>query len=418
MSGSTTPSATVTAAGYVTRLGARSRRVQARVRERKLSAAAREQARRARGRLGGAPRDRRRARARGVVRPSGGLVLLTRAPSLSRGGARGGAQPARRTRRAGRRTRPLVEGAPVPVFKPSQREVREMLDALARHTRIEAHADGCTGFTHCHHEKVIVIDGRVAFVGGIDLTLDGGDPWDTPSHVARGGIGWHDAAVRIEGPAVADVEQHFRLRWHGTTRELLPSPTCPTRPATSRLRSSGRSRRAQYRAVRGGDYSILEAYIGCASLGRAVHLPREPVPLVARDRRDPRGQAGESAVRRLPRPRPPARAGERRRRHLARPGRRAHPRGGRDDPVPRLHDLRARAKPPRSRVRALEDRHRRRPLAHPRLGEPERALALPRHRDERRDARPGRMARAARLRLWSEHLELRPRRSRTSIRSS
>ena len=107
------------------------------------------------------------------------------------------------------------KGAPLPLFKPSQRDVREMLEALARHTKIQAHADGCTGFTHCHHEKVIVIDGRVAFVGGIDLTLDGGDPWDTPSHVARGGIGWHDAAVRIEGPAVADVEQHFRVRWHG-----------------------------------------------------------------------------------------------------------------------------------------------------------------------------------------------------------
>jgi phosphatidylserine/phosphatidylglycerophosphate/cardiolipin synthase-like enzyme len=84
------------------------------------------------------------------------------------------------------------KGAPVPLFKPSHHDVREMLDGLARHTRIEAHSDGCTGFAHCHHEKTIVVDGRVAFVGGIDLTLDGGDPWDTPTHAARGGIGWHD----------------------------------------------------------------------------------------------------------------------------------------------------------------------------------------------------------------------------------
>ena len=48
-----------------------------------------------------------------------------------------------------------------------------------------------------------MIDDRIAYVGGIDLTIDGGDPYDTPSHRARGGIGWHDAAVRIEGPAVA-----------------------------------------------------------------------------------------------------------------------------------------------------------------------------------------------------------------------
>jgi len=139
------------------------------------------------------------------------------------------------------------KGAPVPLFKPSQKDVREMLEGLARHTNIVAHADGCTGFTHCHHEKTIVIDGKVAFVGGIDLTLDGGDPWDTPSHVARGGIGWHDAAMRIEGPAVADVAQHFRLRWHGTTRELLPRPTVPARAtpilssvATTQARRPGR----------------------------------------------------------------------------------------------------------------------------------------------------------------------------------
>ena len=73
------------------------------------------------------------------------------------------------------------KGAPVPLFKPSHDDVREMLDGLTRHTKIEAHADGCTGFAHCHHEKTIVIDGKVAFVGGIDLTLDGGDPWDTPT---------------------------------------------------------------------------------------------------------------------------------------------------------------------------------------------------------------------------------------------
>ena len=60
-----------------------------------------------------------------------------------------------------------------------------------------------------------MIDDRVAFVGGIDLTLDGGDPYDTRNHRARGGIGWHDAAARIEGPAVRDVAEHFRLRWRG-----------------------------------------------------------------------------------------------------------------------------------------------------------------------------------------------------------
>ena len=48
---------------------------------------------------------------------------------------------------------------------------------------------------HCHHEKTIVIDDRVAFVGGIDLTLDDGDRYDSSEHPARGAVGWHDVAA-------------------------------------------------------------------------------------------------------------------------------------------------------------------------------------------------------------------------------
>ena len=168
------------------------------------------------------------------------------------------------------------KGAPLPLFKPSQREVREMLEALSHHTKIVAHADGCTGFTHCHHEKIIVIDGRVAFVGGIDLTLDGGDPWDTPAHIARGGIGWHDAAVRIEGPAVADVEQHFRLRWHGTTRELLPRPMLSAEAGDVEAQIVRTLPAHSYKAVRNGDYSILEAYTAALrSAERFIYLENQ-----------------------------------------------------------------------------------------------------------------------------------------------
>lgn len=30
---------------------------------------------------------------------------------------------------------------------------------------------------HCHHEKTTVIDDRVAFMGGIDLTSESGSAW-------------------------------------------------------------------------------------------------------------------------------------------------------------------------------------------------------------------------------------------------
>ena len=48
-----------------------------------------------------------------------------------------------------------------------------------------------------------MIDGRIAYVGGIDLTSLAGDRLDSSEHPARGAVGWHDAASRIEGPLVA-----------------------------------------------------------------------------------------------------------------------------------------------------------------------------------------------------------------------
>ena len=47
---------------------------------------------------------------------------------------------------------------------------------------------------HCHHEKTIVVDDRVAFVGGIDLTSESGDRFDTCDHAARGQAGWQDSS--------------------------------------------------------------------------------------------------------------------------------------------------------------------------------------------------------------------------------
>jgi len=60
----------------------------------------------------------------------------------------------------------IWSGAPVPIFSPSRREVRNMAERFNRRNRIHCEFDSCVRFMHCHHEKTIVIDDRVAFVGG------------------------------------------------------------------------------------------------------------------------------------------------------------------------------------------------------------------------------------------------------------
>jgi len=122
-----------------------------------------------------------------------------------------------------------------------------------------------------------VIDDRIAYVGGIDLTIDGGDPYDTPNHRARGGIGWHDVATRIEGPAVQDVAEHFRLRWRAAARESLPPPPPqPEKAGNVEIQIARTLPAGTYEAIPHGDYSILESYLSALrSAERIVYLENQ-----------------------------------------------------------------------------------------------------------------------------------------------
>ena len=152
-------------------------------------------------------------------------------------------------------------GAPLPLFRPSRRDVRTMKTDLTRGTRIECRLDSKERPLHCHHEKTIVIDDRVAFVGGIDLTCESGDRFDSPEHAIRAGVGWHDVCARIEGPAVADVAEHFRMRWKEVTDERLPPPSRCTSAGDVEVQIVRTVPERVYRSSPNGDFRILESYL-------------------------------------------------------------------------------------------------------------------------------------------------------------
>lgn len=56
-----------------------------------------------------------------------------------------------------------------------------------------------------NHRKILVVDGRVAFFGGLNV----GD-----EYVAESGRLWHDLHARIEGPAVRDLQRVFAEDWN------------------------------------------------------------------------------------------------------------------------------------------------------------------------------------------------------------
>jgi phosphatidylserine/phosphatidylglycerophosphate/cardiolipin synthase-like enzyme len=164
-------------------------------------------------------------------------------------------------------------GAPVPAFHPTRADVRDAIRTLTRHTRIRCEPDPREHPIHCHHEKTICIDGELAFVGGIDLTDDAGDRFDSSAHEARRRLGWHDVAARLRGPAVSDVHDHFAARWHAVTGETLDRPDPPPATGDTTVQVVRTVAEDMYDELPRGDFRILESYM------RALRAARELVYL-------------------------------------------------------------------------------------------------------------------------------------------
>jgi phosphatidylserine/phosphatidylglycerophosphate/cardiolipin synthase-like enzyme len=167
-------------------------------------------------------------------------------------------------------------GSPLPLFRPDRKDVDGVRHALELGTRIKVATDAKERPMHCHHEKIVAIDDRVAFVGGIDLTTLAGDRFDFPGHPARGRLGWHDAAVAVRGPVVRDVAEHFRLRWQDVTGEMLAPPRRSRRVGSTELQFVRTVPEHVYDSLPKGDFGILESYTrALRSAQRLVYLENQ-----------------------------------------------------------------------------------------------------------------------------------------------
>ena len=101
------------------------------------------------------------------------------------------------------------------------------------HPRIAFRFDAEHAIGGSHHHKLVVIDGHMAFMGGLDLNSD---DWDDRDHQAdnperadseRGPRGpYHDIQACLTGPAAGELASFFAKRWeeagHGPLN--LPPP--------------------------------------------------------------------------------------------------------------------------------------------------------------------------------------------------
>jgi len=74
-----------------------------------------------------------------------------------------------------------------------------------------------------NHRKIVVIDGRHALTGGMNLAEEYMGPTPSPKR-------WRDFSLAISGPAVADLAALFRSDWKFTTGEDVTTDAAPPPP--------------------------------------------------------------------------------------------------------------------------------------------------------------------------------------------
>jgi cardiolipin synthase len=67
------------------------------------------------------------------------------------------------------------------------------------------------------HRKVLVVDGRIGFTGGVGIA----DEWNGDARTPKE---WRDNHYRVEGPAVAGLQSAFVENWLEATNEVLVGP--------------------------------------------------------------------------------------------------------------------------------------------------------------------------------------------------
>jgi phosphatidylserine/phosphatidylglycerophosphate/cardiolipin synthase-like enzyme len=99
--------------------------------------------------------------------------------------------------------------------------------AWQRHPRISLRLDREHPINACHHQKIVVIDDSIAFVGGIDLTVGRRDRRGHSSESVRrnpdgtpyGPV--HDVQMMVDGPVASAIGAIGRQLWTTATGERL-----------------------------------------------------------------------------------------------------------------------------------------------------------------------------------------------------
>lgn len=119
------------------------------------------------------------------------------------------------------------------------------------------------------HRKILVVDGTVAFIGGVNIsnTYANSSLFRSKSK-ASGKVGWRDTHIRIEGPAVAPLQWVFVNAW-----AQQKAPDLAAKNYFPKLTESGNKLVRILASSPDGDQEIYRAYVlAINGAQRTVHI--------------------------------------------------------------------------------------------------------------------------------------------------
>ena len=121
------------------------------------------------------------------------------------------------------------------------------------------------------HRKILVVDGRVAFTGGVNISSTYANSSLFRSKARnKAKSGWRDTHIKIEGPAVASLQWEFLDNW--TQQNTLALTDCDFFPP---LQPQGAQLLRVVASEPEGDQEIYKSYI------LAIHLAKVSVHITA-----------------------------------------------------------------------------------------------------------------------------------------
>ena len=136
----------------------------------------------------------------------------------------------------------------------------------ARTPQIKFKLDGAHPVGASHHQKIVVIDDKLAFCGGIDMTAT---RWDTREHrdgdnrrkrptTGRRYMPWHDSTMAVDGDAARALGILARERWTTAGGEPLPAPDAKSDPWPDELEPQFRDVEVAIARTRGEHEAVAE----------------------------------------------------------------------------------------------------------------------------------------------------------------